>query len=343
MASYRDLVSKVLSNETLVKAANNLVDDNCLNLVAEDWLSRLQNNIAYQNYSYQSEKLWKLSFSTDHCYCEESKNPDFYVVLVATCTIQKPYKNKSSQSNNRNANLIVVDSEPLNKIARVMTSDLGPDVNISNDFKFSFEMCSLIECKNCSEFAKKFRKAGYDINRITQPCISDTQIFDGEHVVNRFYSQIENIYTDTFLAVLRLKINVRYLLKEDNVYRISGNILDFIGFRENKLRPTKKVNLGSLIEFEDKTETLSVRHNKFKNKPLCLETKTNDCTSLDTEFENLFGSEKILCIEGSNSNRKRKEVSPDREEEVEREVKKQNLIDNTDECDYERELESFIF
>lgn len=337
MDSYDDLVSNVLANEILVDVTNNLVDEHCLNLVADDWLSRLENNITYQNYSTHSKDLWKPSYSTDHCDCEKSKHSNFQVVLVAACNFLKPYKKKTSKSIDRNVYLNVVNSEPLTKLARAMTSDLGSDIEISNDFKFSFGECSLIGCCKCSKFAQKFQKAGYTISRVFQPCISDTKIFDGEHVVNRFYSQMEAMYTDTFLAVLRLQINVRYYLKEKKYYRISGNILDFVGFHQNKLRSIKKVELGPLIQFEE-PKALSTNDAKPKNKSLDPESKMKNDIEEFEEFVESVDVSNILENEESSENRKRKEMSPDVEEgETELETKRQNLTDTED-----YELEQYL-
>lgn len=350
MTNYISLVSKVLANESLASAVNDLVDEHCLNLVTKDWRSRLENNITYQNYSSHFQKLWKPSFSTVHCECEESKQPDFQVVLVANCKFIKPYK-KADQSNDRRSinlplndrderqsNWIVVDSEPLTKIARAMTSDLGSEVNIWSDFKFSFVDCGYVGCSKCSRFANVFAQAGYKVDREFQPCILDTRVFTGESVVNRFYSQIENLFTDTFLAILKLEVNVRYHLKKQNAYRISGRVLDFVGFTENKLRQTKKVDLGPLIQFEDKPEFSSIKDDKPKNTSSYLKSKDNNYAFLQ-DFEDFAENDESPTIEEkaqSSNNRKRKQLS-DVEDELENETKKHSTTEMN-----EYEIESFL-
>lgn len=336
MEGYDNLVSKVLANESLANAAKNMVDEHCLNLVNPDWSTQLQNNVTYQNYIYHAKKLWKPAFSTDHCDWEESKKDDFEIVLVATCKFLKQYKKESYYPNSRRANLLVLDSEPLAKIARAMTSDLGPDVNVWKDHKFPFVECGFMACNECSEFTQKFQKAGYRVSRINQPCISDTKVFDGERVVNRFYSQMEEMFNDTFLAVLRLQLNTRYYLKKQNVYRISGEVLDFVGFLENKLKPTKKVDLGPLIQFEYKPETPSIKYEEKKSAVLDSKVKCND--GFD-DFNEIFENEEPLAIEEkgqSSDQRKRQRSSPD--DEGETETKKLNMSASDD-----YEIEKFLF
>lgn len=320
MDNYLSLVSKVLANQTLAKAIDDFVDEDCLNLISEDWQSRLENNIMYQNYLNFGKKMWRKSYSSQHCEMDESVIPGLQVVLVTNCKFAKPYKHPSGRIDESQNSLIISDSEPMFKIARAITSDLGTDIRIGNDFKFSFVDCSLINCIQCSKFAEIFSKAGYKIDQMYQPCISDTKVFNGESVINRFYSQIKSTFTDTFLAILRIEINARYFLKEKKVYRISGHVLDLIGFTENKLKSAKKICLGPLIQFEEKPEIPSIKNNKCKNS--CLETKVNQSFEEYAEFvenDELFAmEEKEQC----SNDWKRKTLS-DTEEEMENEIKKQ--------------------
>lgn len=337
MDNYLGLVSKVLANQTLAKAVDDLVDEDCLNLISEDWQSRLENNIIYQNYLDYAEKIWKESYMSEHCRMEESVMPGFKVVLVANCQFAKPYNKRKDDSKN---SLVISDSEPMFKIAHAITSDREKNRRIGTDFKFSFVDCSLINCIQCSKFAKIFSKAGYTIDQMYQPCISDTKVFNGENVINRFYSQIKSTFTDTFLAILQIEINCRYFLESKKIYRIGGRVLDLIGFTENKLRSAKKVHLGPLVQFEEKLEIPSIKNNKCKNS--CLETKVNQNLEEFSEFnenDELFVmEEKEQC----SNNWKRKMLS-DAVEEKKNEIKKQKSdVEETPEKEDEKEKENTI-
>lgn len=253
MARYSDLVSKVLANNILANAAKQMADIEdsdkpTLDLVTKDWIFRLENDVVYQDCQFDAIPVRRSLTSSLLYDYETSKDVLFNITLVAYCRFLKHFKGKS----NSLPSIIIANSEPLNKIARVMTQDFGPNINLSEEFKFNFKLCNLLSCMECSETAAKFEEKGYKLKKPNQPHICSTKLFNGKEIVNRFQSQMEDIFSQNFVALLHLKIDTRYNYTDPNnpnqkVYRIGGTVTDIIAFDEGKLNPHKEsLNLGNL-------------------------------------------------------------------------------------------------
>lgn len=267
MAGYSDLVTKILKNDTLAIAAKKIATDGPnLDLVCMDWAYRLENDIVFQDCQFNPVHIGKSTGSTKYEY-ESSKDALFDVTLVADCRFPKLYKGKSNSS----PSIIVSNSEPLRKIAQVMMRDFGTSIKISDEFKFNFKPCSILTCNQCNVHAGRFQKMGFKLNKHNQPCIQHTLVFDGETIVNRFLSMMEDSYTQNFMAILRLKIDNRYNYTDSNnqkIYRIGGHVSEIIAFDDSKLYSAKTINLGNLafIDIPKESEEPVCKHNDYESK-----------------------------------------------------------------------------
>lgn len=251
-----------------------------LNLVGLDWESRMENDVAFQDCLFRlgCKKTSAVPSSDRYYDYESTANPYFSVTLAANCRFGKVYEGQTAQS----APLIVSKSEPLFKIARTMTDDLGPGIQISDEFKFTFQECSPMSCAECRASYNFFAKKNYLVRKLRQPCISVTKVFDGKSVFNRFHSQMVEMFPHSFVAILHLKINVRYGYNgSDNqrLYRIGGTVTGILAMNEAKLDSVKSVDLGDVSAFEPEDDEPENR-NVFPNKKLCRgqapEAKGND-------------------------------------------------------------------
>lgn len=274
MGSYSDLVSKVLKNDVLAKAAKEMStiqssDKSTLDLVSTDWAYRLENDIVFQDFQFNPNHVGRSTSSSINYEYETSKGVLFEVTLAGLCRFAKPYKGKPSSSP---PSIIISNSEPLSKIAKVMTKDYGLNITISDEFKFQFNPCGILICKFCSDSAEKIRKLGYKLNKHNQPCIRNTFVYDGENIVNRFLSHIEESYPQNFMALVHLRINTRYNYTDQNnlnqkIHRIGGTVTNIIVFDEVKLYSYKPVNLGNLtfIELPKESETSVCKNSEHKS------------------------------------------------------------------------------
>lgn len=254
MAEYSELVTRILKNDCLVDATKRMLErepfyKSALNLLVQDWSERLENDTSFQDCQFRPIPTRKSPAASNLYEYETSRDVLFNIVLAGYCRFSKSYDNKSARPS-----IIISQSEPLNKIAQVMTKDLGP-VQISEEFKFNFKECSVLSCAECSSSHAFFAGKGYKLNKTNQPCITDTKIFDGKNVFNRFESQMEDMFPNTFIAILHLKINTRYSYTDasnnnQKTYRIGGHVSDLVAFHDAKLFLTKSINLGDLTPIE---------------------------------------------------------------------------------------------
>lgn len=261
MTDYSDLVSKILKNDILATAAKQMVtaensDRLALDLVTTDWAYRLENDIVFQDCQFNPKYMGKSTPSSINYEYETSKDILFDITLVGYCRFTKPYKGNK----NSTPSITISKSEPLNKIARVMMHGFGSHITISDEFKFNFNPCNLLKCIDCSDNAVIFEKKGYTLPKPNQPCICTTKLFDGKEIVNRFQSHMEEAFSQTFIALLHLKINTRYNYTDPNnsnqkIYRIGGTVTEMIAFDEAKLYSRKAVNLGNLAFIESLKES----------------------------------------------------------------------------------------
>lgn len=249
MDSYSDLVDSIQNHPILANRVKQdaLYSKNSLQLLSRDWEATLKGSKFFRNFQTDSKNFFQRPIYNPD-YTIQYLNSDVPTVfVVGKCRFGKPYKNQMLP----NASLLFSNCEPLIQIARVMTSDMDPQRNISAELKFQLKPCSILHCNVCRTQAEAFKSAGYEINKISQACIADTKVFDGQNIFNRFESQLETIFPQTFYAIVELKINSRYCYRASNnemYWRIGGQVLDLIGFQMNQLNThAKKVCLGDVV------------------------------------------------------------------------------------------------
>lgn len=251
MDSYSALLSRVLKDNVLAKhihEKSNNADPHTLNLLTLDWKAHLQNHLNL----YQS-KAFRFPFKSPHDHYEYESIPEplIEVQLVAYCRFVKPINNTEKNADP----LMVTDSEPLQKIALHVMKDLGSNLRISEDSKYTFKNCtSSLGCNQCEKASRVFHKHGYPVKRTLQPCIRFTQVYNGKQVVNRFHNQMVDMFESAFVAILNLKINARYSYMDSNsntkMYRMAGKVGSIVAFNEAKLDYAHPVVLGELENFE---------------------------------------------------------------------------------------------
>lgn len=252
MDSYDSLLHSILENSVLSEAIDDLDSrfPDALNLIDLNWEERLENNLTYKDLHENVKTLYRPEFSYGDISKFQFLNKKFPILVVSQCRFQKPYPQKDKVPDNR-VYINTINSKPLENIATAMTCDLK-NISFANEFKFNIPLCSPLSCSICKEKSQYFKEKGYVIDKISQPCIADTKVFDGEGIFNYFTSQIEDMFSSNFVALLSLEITNRYTFKREHetFYRISGKILEMIVFRESKLYEPKLINLAPIIHNE---------------------------------------------------------------------------------------------
>lgn len=285
MDNYTFFLSQVLNNPVLVKAVEELAADDVLNLVDLKWKERLENNFIYQEFCSSAKDLFSGKSVTNSMYkFQNVKNLPLKVLVAAECLLPKKYNN-----NDISVYLSTLDCKPLKAIARAMHSDYDADINLSDDFKFKFNMCSLLSCVECKLSSIKFQERGYTVSNVNQPCIQDTRIFDGKEITNLFISHIKTMFRSKFMALLTIKIDSRYNYMADNEtqYRISGKILDIIAFQESKLVPSKPIKLGDLLQVDGENNQ-PMEETVFELPDEILPCKKEECEIIPREEDEMF-------------------------------------------------------
>lgn len=280
---YSALVSRVLKNDVLVAAAKQMSEPETkaptLNLVTNNWETVIDNDLFLQGSKFPFER--KPSVTNVYNFEASSENL-LNVTLVGNCRFTKPLEGKTPVA----PSVIIAQSDPLIKLATIMTRDVQEEVEISEDFKFNFKECSVLTCSPCKESHAVFTKKGYALNRFHQPCICVTKVFDGENIYNRFYSFLENAFSQNFIAVLHLKINSRYSYTDKTsnrkLYRISGTVTDFVAFNEAKLDFVNPIDIGDLSPFEMAVEIPSKDTEPVKDGKASQKSLKNEMPSMDT-------------------------------------------------------------
>lgn len=294
---YSKLVSSVLNNKILVEAAAEITDEtkpSTFNFVTNDWLSRLESDTFLQSCQLPFGK--KEIVSNGYTYESVDKEKSLNITIVGYCRFLKSYDGRIINE----PSIIIENSDVLAKIAKHMTSDLGDQIKISDQFKFNFHECSILSCSVCRRSRGEFISRGYSLPKLHQPCICVTKVFDGEKIYNRFYSHMEAIFPQGFIAIMNLKIYKRYNYKSEKlnqrVHRISGNVLNFIAFNEAKLDLNLDlINLGDLSGFEipKETEEESPRKKKKTDEPILDDKSEIIKEKIDDVIEQMFpGMEK---------------------------------------------------
>lgn len=272
---YSALVKRILQDKTLSHHVKNLMQTEAsiysnpptLNLITENWSTNLTQNPHFQN--FQFDPAHKHDPNNLYGY-ETSTTSIFHVLIAGYCRFSKPYagQKKPMQS------VILSNCAPLSQIARMMIRDLGDNLLISDEFKFSFvPTCTLSSCVFCKDSAKKM-KAFADYFPITksQTCVTRTKIFDGKEVVNRFQNYIIDIFPNTCIAVLHLTIDRRYHYTDkhtkEKFHRIGGIINVATFCQEEIFNSTRSVHLGDLsdIELYSQMSTLPEEKNPKQKK-----------------------------------------------------------------------------
>ena len=287
MNCYKNLVSKILRNDALAKAVLDItkheseLERPSINLVDLDWEKILEEHEDFKNCHFYSGQK-PISTDSYHGY-EISKNYLFNITVVAECRFlrnSEEYKSKYPQNNY----VIINNSEPLAKIAHVMTKNSG--IPIADNHKFKFRNCSALSCVFCKEGLTTFKNKGYNVKETNQPCITITKVFDGKDIYNRFHCQLQDSFkNDDFMAILHLRINVRYVFFDKNngnqkIYRIGGDVTNMIAFDKAKLDLTQCIILGNMINMESDFQYLNEEAqsaaDEFNEAQKYVDTNIND-------------------------------------------------------------------
>lgn len=241
MDTYSQLLTQIYKNNVLAKVASDMVRENAhaLNLLSTDWEKRLDNNIVYQDLSYNNKSMFRDASPKNQQYTFEYLKPDWNLLVAGVCRFYKSYAGQDKMA------IVVLESVPLGKIGKAVWEN----GDVQDEVKFQFNLCSSLCCSLCKNACQKFERAGYEMKKVQQPCIYDTKLFDGKEVLNRFVTQMEGVFPHTFLALLKVKVDNRYGYTDaESVqnHRIGGRVLEMVAFHETKLVPMKEIDVGDL-------------------------------------------------------------------------------------------------
>lgn len=293
MNTYTDLVAKILQKKALADRISKLLDvegnENCVNCVTPDWETLLQNNMTFQDFNTNTKTLWDCPYEptvSNNSMMFENPLYAFPVLIAGYCRFNKQYNNQPHRPG-----VSITFSDPLTKIACAMTSDLGPEVILSDEFKFNFPFCNKLTCADCHVEAARFGKMGYPTDSNNHPCVRRTEVFDGKIVNPRFQHHLESVFKGSFVGIIHLLIDKRYSYLNSNkqrVYRIGGTIEKLIAFYETKLMYQEEmIYEKSPVEWT-KRKTEGEGEDEWEPMP-----KMQKYESDETQLKNIFHDDDI--------------------------------------------------
>lgn len=239
---YNAVLEEFLRHPELSKIIQQVSTKDYLNLMSLNWKDKLDNHAHYQDLKKDVSKYIQSSYSKENVYNFYNVKPPLMVAVIAQCSF---IVNK----NNDKITISVKEYSPLTEIGKTILSDLDDFVQKVDEFRLTFGQCSVKG--NCHHCSKAFKVFGNDptMGKIDEPCILDTQVFDGKNAYNRFLSQINSMFHgNTFFAICLVEVNSRYSYKlEEELamkYRVSGTVHHLIAFDKRKLVLNKELCLG---------------------------------------------------------------------------------------------------
>lgn len=262
MTDYTQLVDKIVKIPQLAEVL--IPDSSLLDLVSADWNERLVNNALYKEYIADSKKMFRVPTvaKTAVYRFQKIQSPDNYfkVRVVAKCILPDPYKNDSTSAWKPPFTILLQHSTPLKMIVEAMSKDLASEYHFDDISKVYLDDCNYLSCCDCNEYLQKFRDNGHIVPRENQTCIRDTQVFDGKRVMNRFGTQMKEIFKGPFIGIVDLELNGRYFYKNKNeeaekTVRSAGRVLNMVAFKEEMLdTPKRTVFVGDLPPVHEQTD-----------------------------------------------------------------------------------------
>ncbi|GFU40156.1 uncharacterized protein NPIL_271111 [Nephila pilipes] len=218
------IINKVLSNEILKEAIQNLCEPGVINLIDENWINILKNSPVYQKHETKDV------FSRPYLSTEANKAPvtkqyildleDNFDVLVVGYF--KPGKKDSIKQSS---------CKPLDEIGTVLCKHPCLPSN------FFVNTCNGI-CPSCRRF---------DELRNNSWCIKDTKVYTPEGIKNASKAYIQSIFKTPNLAIARLVINMKYYF--NNYYKIGGRVKS-ITFIQESLLQEESENMEDVLTIE---------------------------------------------------------------------------------------------
>ncbi|GFT22698.1 uncharacterized protein TNCV_833211 [Trichonephila clavipes] len=142
------------------------------------------------------------------------------IIVVGISNVYRPY---TKATTNLPLSITIKESSPMNMLTKAMTNDVDPNkARLSDTVKVNFGTCSLY-CYHCSNAIESMASKGVKLNfDCNQPCIADISVFNGENLVNRLGAQIKSYFTDTFIAIMEVELNMRYFyaIKDASRYMV---------------------------------------------------------------------------------------------------------------------------
>jgi hypothetical protein len=232
--SYTSLVQNVLNAKPLKeKVAKFASTQQFINLVTPEWRSEWKKHFKGVNYGpiQPGDKINKQTLTT-------SVN----VMFVGKFRIDQKHQSRSIYS--------ITPCEPLSTILNEINRDIRHDTEIVPYATFFLNECPrCIRCDNCEKGKVDYKKQNVPY-KPKEPCISNTLIFDGKSIRNRFFSHLKDIVIggNDFEAVVAVSLRNRaiYLRDDKKVVRFSGNLERMVAFNENRNCVEEDINIGEL-------------------------------------------------------------------------------------------------
>lgn len=239
MTSYDELVKAISNSDKLNNAIAEILEDReILNLVCEDWESQLERcnfiQLLQKDPSFLFGK-WQEINNGENTYQKIKFEFNKFKILLAGEWYFDTFMKKSVMYTENN--------EVLDKICRIMFSDVEKPVNYSTWFRFETIKCDTFLCGHCKFASEHFSSKGSTIPNIQALCATNAEIFDGKEVKNILPSLIAP--KSRMLGVVVLSIDTRSNARTVNVsaldtVKISGKAHSCLLFKENNLKPIAK-------------------------------------------------------------------------------------------------------
>lgn len=254
MNSYSNLVQKILQVPSLTKQVESLAaDQDALNLITKDWKKVLVNHKPFQDFQNKTSRMFQRKYKPlNSMFSVQNLQEDaapLSVIVAGHCRMYKPYKEKNDLfSGKQPLSVVMSESNVMDMMIKAITNDLDPKYTFVNPTcKLNLKTCSMF-CQYCSKAREEMTAYGIPMStQYLQPCISDTLVFDGQSIANRFGSQIMNSFSGEFISIIKMELNVRYFYsnKGKECVRVGGSIEKMICFPESNLKEVK-IELGNL-------------------------------------------------------------------------------------------------
>lgn len=257
---YTALVRIIEQCKPLYAALQNVENKTgALNLVTEDWRTKLHQSEVYQQHithkvKYGDEKVVAKGKAKNKYILNNSSQ---YNILVAgEWTLSK------NESEEKDAiSFVCRECDPLAEIGKSMQE--STDSIFHTGARIFIESCDPYFCFPCSS---KFREFSIPFAK-KQWCVTTTQVFDGSELRNEFCTLLQKSLSEmpSFHAILRIRVKSK--TQWANYYKIMGSTKEMIIFQPWSLVSMESLNFMApeptpQIEFPQEEEYTAALPNK---------------------------------------------------------------------------------